>query len=168
MSVDQESHFLSLLTDPDYHPSLSFNELEMWAPGTAEGIIIGGCLSIIAASIGTCYEIKTEGKILFIEDQGEPPYRLDRMLTHLRLAGKLDSVGGILLGNFPDCDNGKYTASEVLRDILSDLNIPILAHFPAGHGIDNWAIPLGSKIRLDANAKSIEFLHPAVTANPGR
>jgi muramoyltetrapeptide carboxypeptidase len=161
---DQENHFFSLLTDPGYLPILRFDQLETWSPGTAEGIIEGGCLSIIAASIGTSYEIKTEGKILFLEDQGEPPYRLDRMLTHLCLAGKLQNIGGILLGSFLDCEptQGNYTAKDILRDILTDLKVPIIAGFPAGHGAENWALPLGAKVRLDADARSIEFLDSAV------
>jgi muramoyltetrapeptide carboxypeptidase len=161
---DEEDHLVSLLTDPDYRPTLHFSQLEAWSPGTAEGILAGGCLSIIAASIGTSYEIKTEGKILFLEDQGEPPYRLDRMLTHLYLAGKLQNIAGILLGSFLDCEpeRGDYTAADTLRDILTNLKVPIIAGFPAGHGRENWSIPLGVKVRLDADARSIQFLDPAV------
>jgi muramoyltetrapeptide carboxypeptidase len=164
ITADQENHFVSLLTDPGYVPTLRFDQLETWSPGSAEGIIAGGCLAIVAASIGTPYEIKTEGKILFLEDQGEPPYRLDRMLTHLYLAGKLQNVAGILLGSFLDCEptQGNYTAADALRDILKNLKIPIIAGFPAGHGFENWAIPLGVKVRLDADACSIEFLDSAV------
>jgi muramoyltetrapeptide carboxypeptidase len=164
ITPDQGSHFLSLVTDPGYRPVLSFDGLERWSPGQAEGILAGGCLSIVAASIGTPYEIKTEGKILFLEDQGEPAYRLDRMLTHLFLAGKLQQVSGVLLGNFLDCDpsNEKYTAADTLRDILTSLKVPVIAGFPAGHGLDNWALPLGAKIRIDADARTIEFLDSAV------
>ena len=109
-----------LWTDPGYRPMLSFPQLETLNPGVAEGVLTGGCLSIIAASIGTPYEIQTEGKILFLEDLGEPPYRLDRMLTHLLLADKLKSVAGVLLGEFLDCepDQGNYTAMDTLRDIF--------------------------------------------------
>jgi muramoyltetrapeptide carboxypeptidase len=165
LSREQEAHLFSLLTDPNYCPLLSFEQLETWKPGAAEGILTGGCLSIIAAGIGTPYEIKTERKILFIEDLGEPPYRLDRMLTHLRLAGKMEKIAGLLLGDFLDCEpaQGGYTAQEVLRDVLSDLNIPILAGFPAGHGSSNWTIPFGTRIRMDASNRSIEFLEPAVS-----
>ncbi len=171
LALDQESHLLSLLTDPEYHPLLSFDQLESWKPGIAEGVLAGGCLSIVEASIGTPYEIKTEGKILFLEDQGEPPYRLDRMLTHLRLAGKLEGISGLLLGDFLDCDlyqgdsshkQGGYTSKEALQQILEDLNIPILAGFPAGHGSVNWALPLGLKVRIDANSRAVEFLASTV------
>jgi len=164
MPKDQADHLFSLLTDPDYRPVLSFAQIESWTPGAAEGVLAGGCLSIITASIGTSYEIKTEGKILFLEDQGEPAYKLDRMLTHLYLAGKLRSIAGVLLGSFLDCEptQGSYTAADTLRDILTKLNVPVLANFPSGHGQDNWAIPLGVKVRMDANARTIEFLEAAV------
>lgn len=170
MDPGQEQHFVSLLTDPSYHPTLNFEELEPWYPGTAEGILAGGCLSIMVASIGTPYEIKTEGKILFLEDQGEPPYRLDRMLTHLHLAGKLQSVSGILLGSFLDCEptlgehddiRTRYTAADTLRDILTDLKVPILSGFPAGHGAANWVLPLGAKIRMNADARTVKFVDSA-------
>jgi muramoyltetrapeptide carboxypeptidase len=164
ITPQQEQNFLSLITDPNYRPALSFPQLETWFPGKAEGTLIGGCLSLITASIGTAYEIKTEGKILFLEDQGEAPYRLDRMLTHLRLAGKLHSLAGILLGDFPDCEptQGNYTSSEILREILADLKIPTIANFPSGHGSENWAIPLGVKVFMDADKGSIRYLESAV------
>jgi muramoyltetrapeptide carboxypeptidase len=164
IEIDQEEHLFSLLTDPEYQPTLAFPQLETWIPGVAEGILTGGCLSLVAASIGTPYEIKTEGKILFLEDQGEPPYRLDRMLTHLNLAGKLSAISGLLLGAFDDCEpeQGDYTACETLREILEGYGVPILANFPAGHGRNNWALPFGAKVRVNADSQSIEFLDSAV------
>jgi len=120
---------------------------------------------MITASIGTPYEIDTIGKILFLEDLGEQPYRLDRMLTQLRLSGKLKSLKGILLGTFDDCDpeEGEYSAQDVLKEILKELHVPILANFPAGHGNENWPFPLGARVRIDADARLVEFLDPAVS-----
>ncbi len=165
ISPAEEKNLYSLLTDPDYQPTFSFERLQTWVPGVAEGKLVGGCLSLIAASIGTPYEIRTEGKILFLEDTGEPPYRIDRMLTHLSLAGLLDSVAGVLLGEFLDCnpDRGNYTAEETLHDRLGQLGVPVLANFPAGHGSENWALPLGLAVRLDADARRLEFLESAVS-----
>jgi muramoyltetrapeptide carboxypeptidase len=162
--AEQSEHLSSLWMDPGYRPALTFERMETWNSGMAEGILTGGCLSIVAASIGTPYEIRTEGKILFLEDQGEHPYRLDRMITQLHLAGKLRSVAGILLGDFLDCEpeQGDYTAADTLRSCLSQINVPILANFPAGHGRENWAFPMGSKVRIDADAKRVEFLESAV------
>jgi muramoyltetrapeptide carboxypeptidase len=160
----EEQHLLSLWSDPGYRPAFGFTQLETWSPGVAEGVLTGGCLSIIVASIGTPYEIETEGNILFLEDQGEAPYRIDRMLTHLHLAGKLQSLAGIVLGDFSDCEpsQGNYTVSDILEEILTGLNVPIIANFPAGHAELNWAIPFGVKVRVDANAGSIELLDSAV------
>ena len=163
--IKLESHLFSLLTDPGYRPVLSFPQLETWEPGKAEGVLTGGCLSMITASIGTPYEIETEGKILFLEDLGEQPYRLDRMITQLRLSGKLQSIKGIILGTFNECDptEGDYSARDVLKELLQPLHIPILANFPAGHGSENWPFPLGVKVRMDADSQSVEFWEPAVS-----
>ena len=164
ISAEEESHLLSLWMDPEYRPILKFPRTEVWNPGRTEGRLVGGCLSTIAASIGTPYEIDTDGAILFLEDVGEPPYRLDRMITHLNLAGKLQSLAGILLGVFHKCepDKGDYSSGDVLRETLEQLHVPIMANFPAGHGPENWAIPLGARVRIDADEKSVQFLEPAV------
>jgi muramoyltetrapeptide carboxypeptidase len=166
LSPEAGKHLLSLWTDPQYRPTLSFAQLESWAAGSAEGWLAGGCLSILTASLGTSYEFKSEGKILFLEDCGEAPYRIDRMITQLRLAGKLDRVAGILLGSFRDCEaeEGGYSSEDVLRDLLSDLGVPVLAGFPAGHGAENWALPLGARVRLDADGNSIQLIESAVVA----
>ena len=164
---EAERHLLSVLTDAQYLPTLSFPQLESWVPGAAEGRLVGGCLSILVASLGTKYEIKTEGKILFLEEYGEAPYRLDRMITHLRLAGKLNELAGILLGDFRNCesDDHAYSSDEVLEELLCDLGIPVMAHFPAGHGGEHWALPLGIRVRLDADRKELCFLEAAVEAS---
>ena len=164
ISEEREKHLVSLLTDPGYRPEFRFPQIESWSPGTAEGVLTGGCLSLVAASLGTPYEIQTKGKILFLEDIGEPPYRIDRMITHLRLAGKLDSTAGIVLGHFSDCGvpAEDHSIDDVLRDVLSGLDIPILANFPAGHIHDNWTLPLGVRARIDANERTLSFTEPAV------
>jgi muramoyltetrapeptide carboxypeptidase len=164
MDPEQKKHLFRLWTDPGYLPSLAFPELRTLVPGVAEGEIMGGCLSLILASLGTPYEIATEGKILFFEDFGEPPYRIDRMLTQLLLARKLDRVAGILLGNFQDCASTQpaVAAEDTLRDILGRLEVPVLECFPSGHGAINWTLPLGTRIRLDATAAKVDFLDPAV------
>jgi muramoyltetrapeptide carboxypeptidase len=160
----QEIHLLRLWTDPSYLPSLSFPELETWVPGAAEGELVGGCLSLLAASIGTPYEPVTDGKVLFLEDLGEAPYRIDRMLMQLWLAHKLDNIAGVLLGSFRDCDPEHGTAADdALRTILEKLQVPVLARFPAGHGADNWVLPLGARVRLDATSRKLELLEATVT-----
>jgi len=164
MPEDQRRHLFSLWTDTEYRPQFEFPQVEVWSPGGAEGVLTGGCLSLITAGIGTPYEIETKGKILFLEDCSEAPYRIDRMITHLRLAGKLDKVAGLLLGQFQDCEpaQGGYTVADVLKETLAELNIPILANFPAGHTRDNWTLPLGVRARLDTDTRSVRFLDAAV------
>src|SRR5881392_3320985 len=96
--------------------------------GSAEGILYGGCLSMLVGSLGTPYEIQTEGTILFIEDIATKPYQIDRMLLHLKLAGKLAKVKGICFGEMVDCvqpGGQDYTLAQVIRSVLSDLNIPV-------------------------------------------
>ena len=133
--------------------------------GIAEGMLTGGNLSIIYSLTGSVSDIDTKGKILFLEDLGEPPYRLDRMLTQLQLSGKLQSLAGIILGSFQECDppEGGYSARDVLKEMLQGLDIPILANFPAGHIAENWPFPLGSRVRIDSAARSVEILDPAVS-----
>lgn len=162
--ADQESHLLSLWTDPEYRPKLNFPQLEALAPGKAEGRLAGGCLSTIIAGIGTPYEIDTEGTILLLEDIGEPPYRIDRMLTQLEHSGKLHSLAGILLGEFFNCEpeEAEYASRDIFKEILQKLDIPVLANFPAGHGENNWALPLGARVRIDTDTRSLEFLEAAV------
>ena len=162
LSAEAEQHLLSLWTDPKYLPTLTFPQLETWDSGSAEGRVVGGCLSIIVASLGTAYEIKTEGKILFLEEMGEAPYRIDRLITQLRLAGKLDGVVGCLIGSLHGCEpeEGGYSAAEVLRELLSPLGIPVLANFPAGHAEENWALPLGVRVRMDADLREVNYLEP--------
>ena len=160
----QLEHLRFVWTDPDYVPALSFPQLQAWVPGCAEGELVGGCLSLIVASLGTSYELATDGKVLFLEDLGEPPYRIDRMLTQLRLAHKLDRAAGLLLGNFLDCEpaSGSYTLEETLHELVCDLEIPVIANFPAGHGPENWTLPLGARVSLDASSRDLRFLEPSV------
>ena len=105
----------------------------------------GGCLSVIAASIGTPYEIQTEGKILFLEDQGEPPYRLDRMITHLFLADKLHSLAGVLLGDFVDCksDSRQLHRHGYAPGYLCVPQHPGPGKFSCRTRNQNWALPFG-------------------------
>ncbi len=167
MTVAQEDHLFSLLTDPGYIPRFHFPGLEEWVPGVAEGKLTGGCLSMITASLGTPYEIRTEGKILFLEDLEEPPYRIDRMLTQLLLAGKLDRLAGLILGQFTNCEEEgeSYTLEECLREFCAHLKVPVMSGFPAGHGRENWAFPLGIRVRLDTSEGCIEALESTVRAS---
>lgn len=120
-------------------------------PGRATGLLLGGNVSLLAAAVGNRELPGLRGAILFLEDVGEAPYRLDRMLTQMRRSGVLDGVAGIALGQWVDCvgDPGTWTVSEMLRDRLGDLGVPILGGLPIGHGTGQLTMPLGVQATLD-------------------
>jgi len=130
--------------------------------GIAEGTIIGGNLSLIADTIGTPYEIDVKGKILFIEEVGEEPYNIDRMLNQLRLSGKLQEANGIILGDFNDCESKKHdenlTLEQVINDQIKPIGKPTIYNLQAGHCNPMVTLPLGVKARLDADKKELIIL----------
>lgn len=130
-------------------------------PGQARGLVTGGNLSLVAATLGTPYEINTRGKILFLEDVGESPYRLDRMLTQLHLAGKLHEAAGIIFGNFSDC--GEPGHLEVIFRFAGLVEIPSIYGLPAGHLPIQATLPLGIHALLDASGGSLVYLERATT-----
>ena len=123
--------------------------------GTAEGVLYGGCLSILVASLGTPHEIRTNGTILFLEDVNAKPYQVDRMLMHLKLAGKLTGVQGIVFGEMLDCAQSKdqpYTLQQVILRIVGDLGIPIAYGLRSGHVTrKNITLPFGVRASLRVN-----------------
>ena len=136
--------------------------------GRAEGRLIGGCLSVVVATLGTRNDIDTQDSILILEDQDEKPYRIDRMITHLKQAGKFEGVRGVVFGEMLNCmqhpDQG-YTLEEVLLDLLGDYSFPILYGFPTGHtSRPNVMVPFGVRAGLDltSNTPRFELLEPAV------
>lgn len=132
--------------------------------GVAEGPLVGGNLALLAAVCGTRYQPDTRGAILFLEDVEEPAYRIDRMIMQIRLAGLLDGVAGIALGDFSPPDPlpaDEPPLQEVLAELLAPLGVPVLAGLPFGHETENWTLPVGVAARLDADAPSLEILEPA-------
>lgn len=120
--------------------------------GEAEGILYGGCLSILVASLGTAYEIHTDGTILFLEDIAAKPFQIDRMLMHLKLAGKLESVRGIIFGEMQDCRQSadqRYSLEEVVLRVVDDLGVPVAFGMRSGHvSRANITLPIGVRARL--------------------
>jgi muramoyltetrapeptide carboxypeptidase len=129
--------------------------------GSAEGMLYGGCLSMLVASLGTPYEIRTDGTILFIEDVGTKPYQIDRMLMHLKLAGKLSGVQGIVFGEMLDCiqaPNQPYTLEEVVLRVVGDLRVPVVYGLRSGHvSRENITLPIGVRARLDVSQSGMEL-----------
>jgi muramoyltetrapeptide carboxypeptidase len=120
-------------------------------PGTAEGVIVGGCLSVLVATLGTPYAIHTAGRLLFLEDVNEKPYRIDRMLNHLRQAGKLDEVAGVMFGEMIGCStdpNEAVTVRDVIAEAFAAARYPVVFGLPTGHGHGSATLPLGVRARL--------------------
>jgi muramoyltetrapeptide carboxypeptidase len=135
--------------------------------GKARGRLIGGNLSVLHALMGTPYEIQTDGKILFLEDVGEAPYRVDRMLNTLRLAGKFDRVAGVILGQFTArSEEAKWDDDASIDDVLTDyfgkLNAPVVSRFPVGHVRYNATLPVGAMAELDAETLTLRILENPV------
>ena len=141
--------------------------LAAWGRGKARGRLVGGNLSMISALEGTPYAIDTRGAILLIEDVREAPYRIDRMLRQLQLAGKLAQLRGAVLGQFTRNfdreddqrrDDPRYTVDGVLRQYFGDAGIPVLVSFPIGHVRNNLTLPIGALVEVDAERVSLTVL----------
>lgn len=135
--------------------------------GQAMGRVLGGCMTLVEATIGTPWELDTKNAILILEDRAMKPYQVDRVLMHLKQAGKFSEVRGIVLGDFPDSEPvvpGAPSVKEVCARILRPLGVPIVFGAPVGHTTRAMlTIPLGIQARLDAEGEgTLEFLEPAV------
>jgi len=140
--------------------------LHSGAGGRVSGRLLGGCLSLIAAMMGTPDELDTRGSILFLEDTATRPYAIDRMLQQLKLAGKFDEVRGVVFGEMTDCvqhaDQG-YTIQDVLAECTADLNVPVMFGLPSGHSpVGNFTLPLGVMAALDADQGALSVDEAAV------
>ena len=124
-------------------------------PGRAEGVLIGGNLSLVAALLGTAFAWRAEGAILFLEDINEELYRIDRLLTQLRLAGVLDAVAGIVLGSFTEAASPLPLLRELLLPLCRRRGVPLLSGWPTGHGTPNRPLPMGLRVLLDADAGTL-------------
>ena len=137
----------------------SYTECETMNGGKAEGILCGGNLSLIAASMGTPFELDTKDKILFLEDVGELPSRIDGMINHLRLAGKFEDCKGIVMGYYTNCEPEETTMTlkQIFKDLLPK-NKPVLLDYSCGHSMPTMTLPLGRMAKLDADAKILTIL----------
>jgi muramoyltetrapeptide carboxypeptidase len=124
--------------------------LDPWVDGETEGVARGGNLAVLAALCGTPWAPRMDGAVLFLEDVGERPYRVDRMLTQLRSSGALDGIRGVVLGEWTDCEPGPdgVTVEQVLRERLCDLGVPVLANAPFGHGARCRPFALHGTVRI--------------------
>lgn len=150
-----------ILFAPGTVRELAFPDFEPLVPGVAEGVTLGGTATLLAASIGTGTSLPANDAILLLEDVGEQPFRLDRVITQLRRAGYLGGVAGILLGSFTGCGEPGQ-AERMLAERLSDLGVPVLAGADIGHGIAMQTYPIGVRARLDADRGTLTFLEPVL------
>lgn len=149
-----------------YEPPL-YSPLGIYSPGVGEGRLCGGNLSLLASLTGTEYELDTDGKVLFLEDVSEAPYRVDRMLRQLKMTGQLDELAGVILGQFRKCEadgsESSLSLPEVFTDYFGDAPYPVVCNFPAGHVKLNATLPFGVRVRVDADNREVRVLENAVT-----
>nr|WP_319489749.1 LD-carboxypeptidase [uncultured Caproiciproducens sp.] len=147
---------LGELHNPDNMP------MKTLVGGCAKGILTGGNLSLVSSSLGTCYEINTKDRILFLEDVGEEPYRIDGMLNHLKMAGKFKDCAGIILGGFTDCNaehpEKSLTLGQVFEGLLVPEHKPAIMNVVCGHSLPSMSLPLGKGIEMNSISGKITVL----------
>ncbi len=152
--------FLQLVAS-DGRTAFSLSGGRVLRAGVSQGALMGGNLSLLCHLLGTPFLPSPTGKILFIEEKGEPLYRIDRMLTHLKLAGFLGQCAGVVFGEFSECGSAS-TILEVLEERTRDLEIPVVTGLKVGHGSENRAVPIGVRATLDSETMSLTLAEPCV------
>jgi muramoyltetrapeptide carboxypeptidase len=138
--------------------------------GVAEATLVGGCLTLLCASIGTPFEVQTDGCVVLVEDLNTDEYLVDTLLNHLIRAGKLDNAAGFVFGTnvnlkaqtLPEGSESTLSIEEILDELIAPLGIPAIANVPLGHGKHMATMPLGGQVRLDAGAKTLDVTEAAV------
>lgn len=157
----KEAFFAAINADAEYiYKAPAGHELKVAREGKAEGVMTGGNLTVICASLGTPYDMDTDGKILFIEEVGEHVGNLDRHVYQLRNAGKFDNIKGIVLGQFTDCreDVPGYDMTRITLDAIGDKDIPVIYNIQSGHDNPMINIPLGAMTCIDTSKKELRFM----------
>lgn len=166
---DTYESFITALSNPSndadfnlvFDKDFQFSNPYCLVEGEASGKIVGGNLSLVCATLGTPYEIDTDSNILFLEDVNEDPYKVDRLLTHLLLAGKLQKCSGIILGQYTGCELPHYerslTLDEVFDELIVPLNKPTICHFMSGHSYPKLTFPIGAKAYMNSSKPEIRI-----------
>ena len=160
LSADRETWLWSIL-DGQAPMTYDFGSDNVLIEGEAEGVLFGGCLALTAALMGTPYDFWIDGGIWFWEDTDEPVYRIDRMLTHLRLSGRMQRIRGVVIGALKNCGN-EAEMLVLLRDTFGSLDIPVVYNLPFGHQGDNLLMPIGVPVHLDTRTRRLTLTEPAV------
>jgi len=144
-------------------PTWSLQPDQVMAGGAAEGVLFGGCLSLTTSLTGTPFDFWIEDGIWFWEDVSESTYRIDRMLTHLHLSGRLRNLKGVMIGRLKDCGGGNPDELDrLLSSFFSGAGIPVLHNLPFGHHGDNLLLPIGGRVRISSEDLTFSLLEPAV------
>ena len=160
---------LLLENDTLHYENHDENDLDIvtLTPGQAEGELYGGNLSVISGMVGSEYLPIWKGKILFLEDVSEEPYRIDRMLVHLKLAGVYDHLEGLILGTFSNCESKypdrSFPLVEVFEHHFKDTHFPVYYGAQIGHTGNKYTVPVGPRVRMDADKGTLDLLEPCVT-----
>jgi muramoyltetrapeptide carboxypeptidase len=161
LSPRSRDHLWGTLTGEKWRWKIEVGEVVR--SGKAEAEMLGGCLSVVVTTLGTPYEIDTAGKMLFLEDVGEKPYRVERMLTHLKMAGKFNGLAGLIFGDFTQCDGeGPRDVRAIISELFHEAPYPVVMDIPAGHGRENLALPFGVKLALDGDAGTLSLIESPV------
>ena len=160
LSPEIERWFWAMLAG-DAPLTRTFEARDVLNDGEATGTLFGGCLSLTTALTGTPYDFWIDDGIWFWEDVDEPVYRIDRMLTHLRLSGRMQRVRGVVIGTLKDCGNDAEI-QVFLRDFFTPFGIPVITRFPLGHHGDNLLMPIGRTVRLSTLDHTFTVTEPAV------
>ncbi|MCD6375056.1 MAG: LD-carboxypeptidase [Caldisericaceae bacterium] len=162
-----EQHFWQQIFNPHpwYNFSFAREDVQVWRSGKAHGPLIGGCLSMLAHQLGTPFMPTLKNAILFLEDVGEAPYKIDRYLAQLKQAGIFDQVSAVILGQFLDCtddneDRKGIALETILKDYFDHRDYPVIYNFPYGHGMRKFTMPIGVKAELDTEQKQLKLQNP--------
>jgi muramoyltetrapeptide carboxypeptidase len=132
--------------------------------GRTQGRLLGGCLSLVCHLLGTAYAPDFSGAVLFLEDIGEQPYKIDRYLAHLKQSGVFDQISGLILGQFIDCvaeeDERSFTVEELLQDYFSAAPYPVILNFPYGHGDLKFSMVVGAAVSLETESRQLTISNP--------
>ncbi len=147
--------FYKILTGP--FDEIKVTNRQIIKPGKCTGILRGGNIATISHLLGTKFQPDFRNCILFIEDIGEPAYKIDRMLTQMKMAGLFEKIRGVIIGTFEDCDNDEYI-KEILLEIFGPYNVPILSRLDSGHGKVNLPLYMGTDIEMDTKSARIHWI----------
>jgi muramoyltetrapeptide carboxypeptidase len=158
-----EKHFWGYIhnTARQYAIDLSETKSKFMIDGVAEGTLLGGCLSLVSFLMGTPFCPDYNGAVLFLEDVGEQPYKIDRYLAHLKQCGVFNKISALILGDFLDCEDEEkedtFTIQSILTDYFSNAQYPVIYNFPYGHGDLKISMPIGARTTIDTQNKAIKF-----------